>query len=102
MLFFSNDLYLQYLEGDGGALEALWARIEADPRHRVEWALRGAGGAARLPGLVMGYFDGDRERTALDLAPLRLAEGSPDRAETVIALLAALAIEKYPSTLGGT
>lgn len=35
LLLYRNGLFLQYLEGPIGDLEALYARIEKDPRHRA-------------------------------------------------------------------
>lgn len=102
-LLFSNELYLQYLEGTGPALGALWARLERDGRHEIVWQASGIAPDRRLGALVMGYFDADREGVPLRDHPLWKArqDWSPDQAEALIAMMVGLARDKYPSSLGG-
>ncbi|MCX7644199.1 MAG: BLUF domain-containing protein [Rhodobacteraceae bacterium] len=102
-LLFSNELYLQYLEGTGPALEALWARLARDDRHEIVWRATGIGTGRRLGSLVMGYLDADREGAPLRDHPLwrARADWTPDQAEPLIALMVDLARDKYPSSLGG-
>lgn len=106
-LLFTNELYLQYLEGDGAALDALWDRLEQDQRHQVVWKTSGTTPQRRLGTLAMGYFDGDREGDR-DGAPLRdqaiwreRQSWGPDRSEALIALLVSLARHKYPTSFRG-
>lgn len=49
--------FLQYIEGNGGALAARVAIIRADPRHRIDWLMDIPTQRPRLRGLPMGLID---------------------------------------------
>jgi hypothetical protein len=102
-LLFSNELYLQYLEGPGAALESLWSRLAADSRHQVSWRTGGTNSARRLGSLAMGYLDGDREGAPLRDQPLWRARDrwTAEDGESLIALLISLARLKYPTSFEG-
>lgn len=103
MLVFSNTGYLQLLEAPAAALDATWARIAADTRHRVSWQVRGESQARRFPGLPLGYFDADREHAAAQGDPLwaERRDWRAGQAEALIAMLQSIAREKYPAALSG-
>ncbi len=103
LLLYSGYAYLHYLEGPEAAVTALWDRIAADRRHIVAWTVRGTASARRMPGLPFGLFDADREAAAAKEGPLwRTSHDWPDAdAAALVGMLAAIAREKYPRTLGG-
>ena len=102
-LLFSNELYLQYLEGPQEALEALWGRLARDGRHQIAWSTGGVVPGRRLGALAMGYLDGDREGAPLrDQALWRTRDRwTPQDAGGLIELLISLARHKYPSSFEG-
>jgi hypothetical protein len=102
-LLFSNELYLQYLEGPQAALEALWERLARDSRHQIVWSTAGEVPARRLGAFAMGYLDGDREGAPLRDQPLwRLRDRwAPEDAEGLIGLLLSLVRYKYPTSFDG-
>lgn len=103
MLVFSSGGYLQYFEGPAAAHDATWARISADPRHRLLWLVTGEAEAPRFAGLPLGYFDADRETSRVQDTPLwaERRDWNDDQAEVLIALLHEIAREKYPAALAG-
>lgn len=100
VLFYSNDTYLQYLEGDEAAITALWAKISQDDRHRIAWQISGEG-ASKLENLNMGYFDYVREKSRHKDTDLWIEESDwqPEAANNLRAMLIAVAQEKYPASL---
>jgi hypothetical protein len=102
-LLFSNELYLQYLEGTRAALDALWERLARDSRHQIAWNTTGVVAARRLGSLAMGYLDGDREGAPLRDQPLWRARDrwTAEDGEALIALLISLARLKYPTSFEG-
>lgn len=57
-LGFSGDMYVQLLEGSGEALDALMARLGADPRHTdVDVLYREPAASRLLPGWNMAKVD---------------------------------------------
>ena len=57
LLVFQAPVFVQLLEGPPEAVEALYARIAADPRHHtVELIERRAAERAAMPTWAMGYF----------------------------------------------
>jgi len=100
-LLFSNDSYLQFLEGTAKALDQLWAKIAADRRHKIVWLRQGEAAELRLAGLAMGYFDCDRERSPAQTGQLwrTRREWQESDAEALIDLLVTIASEKYPAAI---
>ncbi len=99
MLLYSEEQYLQYLEGPDEKLVQCWGRIARDTRHDVLWRVEGTRDFALLGALPMGFFDADRERTPAASGPLWQArhDWTSDRAPALADLLGAIAHEKYPS-----
>lgn len=98
-LLFSNELYLQFVEGSGTAIESLWSRLARDDRHEIIWKTGGTARRRRLGSLVMGYFDADREGALLRDNRLwkERQDWSPGHAVALTDLLVELARDKYPS-----
>jgi hypothetical protein len=103
ILLYSDNVYLQLLEGDSVTLDQLWAKISIDRRHGVEWIVRGEG-RHDLTGLPMGYFDAVREHSAEKRTAIwrERAHWSPEMADALRLMLVSLAREKYPTSLGPT
>jgi hypothetical protein len=103
MLLFSNNAYLQYVEASPDALDAIWARVVDDDRHRIDWWLSGVAQGRRFPGLPLGYFDADRERSQVAETPIwhDRQDWQPEQAEALVEMLETIAREKYPDTMSG-
>lgn len=101
MMLFSNDIYLQLLEGSAEKLCRLWDSIRRDDRHAIEWVERGKA-PAQLTGLPMGYFDLDRERreTGAQYTQQNRKTWTASRVNLLRDMLIDVGYEKYPSTLG--
>lgn len=102
LLLFSDDLYLEYIEGREKALTGVWRRVSGDARHRIDWVVRGTAEAPRMGVLPLGLFDADREQSQVQGTPLwRERHGWPrERAGALVEMLATIAAEKYPAATG--
>lgn len=103
MLMFSDNFYLQYLEGRQKSVTGVWRRVSGDPRHRIDWVLRGEAETPRMGALPLGFFDADREHSSAQGTPLWRARHAwpKECAEALIEMLALIAREKYPTAMGG-
>lgn len=101
MLLFSKDTYLQYIEGEAGAMDELWRDLGLDERHRIVWSRHGERDARLFGNLAMGYFDGNRETSAVQSWPIwrRRYEWPETDADELTRLLLTVAREKYPQAV---
>lgn len=102
MLLFSNERYVQYIEGPEAPLRELWDRIRRDERHEIEWLREGTIPRRRLGTLPMGYFDADREAAQVQGHPVwrDRHDWRPEQAEALTTLLVEIAASKYPLAVG--
>ncbi|WP_157271024.1 BLUF domain-containing protein [Azohydromonas aeria] len=74
MLLYAHGGYMQLLEGEGAAVEGLFARIRRDPRHsRVTTLLHGPTEARSFPQWAMAFRRLDEEGAAAAALPPPLA-----------------------------
>lgn len=99
-MLYSDEFYLQCIEGKKSKIDALGRVISADDRHRVDWAVEGEG-APLFSGLPMGYFDAEREQPTDKNMKLWGERGrwQADQAGDLRDMMEKLAREKYPSAL---
>jgi len=98
MLLYSKDTYLQYIEGEAEPLSELWRDLELDKRHRIIWSRQGEREDRQFGKLAMGYFDGNRETSAVQDWQIwrRRYEWPETDADELMRLLLTVAQEKYP------
>lgn len=98
-LLYSNEFYLQLLEGPQESLDDLWEKLTSDNRHKVTW-VTGREGAPEMPNLPMGYFDSTREQAVAKSSTLWRDRNLWDAelAWDLRDLLLEIAVEKYPSS----
>ena len=77
-----EDFFVQYLEGEAEALEAILPRIKSDPRHSNFTAVaEGALVLRRLPDWQMGFVDGDQlslvELVGVEDGQIRIKSADP-------------------------
>lgn len=101
MLLYSRDSYLQYIEGEAEAMAELWRDLGLDKRHRIIWSQQGERESRQFGHLAMGYFDGDREKSAVQQWPIwrRRYEWPETDADELVRLLLTVAREKYPQAI---
>lgn len=101
MLLYSKDTYLQYIEGEADAVAELWRDLGMDKRHSIIWSQRGECEDRKFGSLAMGYFDGDRETSAVQDWKIwrRRYEWPESDAEELVRLLRTVAQEKYPQAI---
>jgi len=101
LLLYGERRFFQVIEGAAAAVEEAFARIRADPRHRVLWHLV-ADPAARAiaPTLPMGYLSGaEARRAGTGAGRGALVAPSPGTAAAAVAALLDLGAVKYPSAV---
>ena len=106
LLLYRDGLFLQLLEGGCEAVEPLYARIAADPRHcEVRLLARARGVARLLPGRELAYAEVPVDDSGVptfagldnDVRALRLLARAPGDDDIALTLRRFLAGEAIPS-----
>ncbi len=104
LLLFAADSYLQYLEGEDGALANLWDLLQKDDRHAIVWHHEREIERFEVPGLPMGFVDADRESGFAAAAKLwsHRHDWPLHLADSLAEMLVGVAREKYPALAAPT
>ena len=103
VLYFDDDCFIQYIEGDRSGVETLMSSLRQDTRHVMEWEVRLDPARERVfPRIDMGFVDGSRrDFRAPDIE--KVCGLGPEHAEQIVAALADLPIKTSgPSTRPAT